>query len=214
MVLISTDKAVKPSSVMGASKRVAELMLGEVQRQFPKTVFMAVRFGNVLGSRGSVIPKFEEQIAGGGPVTVTDPAMKRYFMLIPEAVSLVIEAGAIGEGNELFALDMGEPISIVEMAEILIRLHGYEPHKDIQIVYTGVRKGEKLFEELFYDPAAVRPTEHPKVFASDLKSETSMDITSLLELSLKEPNLAPALLREMVPEYEPDRVGEDPIDRH
>ena len=206
MVLISTDKAVKPASVMGASKRVAELLLGEVQRQFPGTVFMAVRFGNVLGSRGSVIPKFEDQIAKGGPVTVTDPAMKRYFMLIPEAVSLVIEAGAIGEGNELFALDMGEPISISEMAEILIRLHGYEPHKDIQIVYTGVRKGEKLFEELFYDPAAVHPTEHPKVFASALQYETNIDITALLELSLKEPHRTLALLREMVPEYA-DRPG-------
>ena len=203
MVLISTDKAVKPSSVMGASKRVAELLLGETQRQFPKTAFMAVRFGNVLGSRGSVIPKFERQIAGGGPVTVTDPAMKRYFMLIPEAVSLVIEAGAIGEGNELFALDMGDPISIPEMAEILIRLHGYEPHKDIQITYTGVRRGEKLFEELFYDPEGVRPTEHPKVFVSDLKAETNTNMMALLETSLAEPGRALPFLREMVPEYEP-----------
>jgi FlaA1/EpsC-like NDP-sugar epimerase len=204
MALISTDKAVNPSSVMGASKRVAEMLLGETQRRFPKTVFMAVRFGNVLGSRGSVIPKFEDQIAAGGPVTITDPAMRRYFMLIPEAVSLVIEAGAIGEGNELFALDMGEPISIVEMAEILIRLHGYEPYKDIQITFTGARKGEKLFEELFYDPASVHPTEHPKVFASVLKSETNGSVAALLELSLKEPGQALSLLREMVPEYEPD----------
>ncbi|MCL2009147.1 MAG: polysaccharide biosynthesis protein [Synergistaceae bacterium] len=202
MVLVSTDKAVNPSSVMGASKRVAELLLGDVQRRFPKTAFMAVRFGNVLGSRGSVIPKFERQIAEGGPVTVTNPAMKRYFMLIPEAVSLVIEAGAIGAGNELFVLDMGDPVSIAEMAEILIRLHGYEPHKDVQITYTGVRPGEKLFEELFYDPAGVRPTEHPKVFASDLNAESNIDVTALLELSLKEPSRTLALLREMVPEYE------------
>ena len=207
MVLISTDKAVKPSSVMGASKRAAEILLGETQRRFPETIFMAVRFGNVLGSRGSVVPKFERQIIGGGPVTITDPAMKRYFMLTSEAVSLVIEAGAVGEGNELFALDMGEPISIVEMAEILIRLHGYEPHKDIQITYTGVRKGEKLSEELFYDPAGVRLTKHPKIFASGLKVETNEDMAELLELSLKEPTLALSLLRKMVPEYEPGHLS-------
>jgi FlaA1/EpsC-like NDP-sugar epimerase len=203
LVLISTDKAVNPSSVMGASKRAAELLLGETQRRFSKTAAMAVRFGNVLGSRGSVIPKFEEQIAGGGPVTVTDPAMKRYFMLIPEAVSLVIEAGAIGEGNELFVLDMGEPISIVEMAELLIRLHGYEPHKDIQIAYTGIRPGEKLSEELFYNPAEVRSTEHPKVFASDLTEEMRGDMEALLERGLGDPAGTLESLRAMVPEYNP-----------
>ncbi|MDR2528663.1 MAG: polysaccharide biosynthesis protein [Synergistaceae bacterium] len=201
MVLISTDKAVNPSSVMGASKRVAELLLGEAQERFPSTVYMAVRFGNVLGSRGSVIPKFEQQIANGGPVTVTDPAMKRYFMLIPEAVSLVIEAGAIGQGGELFALDMGEPVSITEMAELLIRLHGYEPRKDVSIVYTGIRPGEKLFEELFYDPDAVRPTAHPKVFASRLTAPKTAPVAELLRQSLDEPGRALELLRQMVPEY-------------
>ncbi|MDR2136696.1 MAG: polysaccharide biosynthesis protein [Synergistaceae bacterium] len=205
MVLISTDKAVNPSSVMGASKRVAELLLGETQKRFPETIYMAVRFGNVLGSRGSVVPKFEEQIAGGGPVTVTDPAMKRYFMLIPEAVSLVIQAGAIGQGGELFVLDMGDPISIAEMAEILIRLHGYEPGKDIAIAYTGIRPGEKLFEELFYDPATVQPTAHPKVFASALAatngSAKTPDIASLLRQSLREPDSASSLLHTVVPEY-------------
>ncbi|MDR1977857.1 MAG: polysaccharide biosynthesis protein [Synergistaceae bacterium] len=206
MVLISTDKAVNPSSVMGASKRVAELLLGRAQKRFPGTVYMAVRFGNVLGSRGSVIPKFEEQIANGGPVTVTDPAMKRYFMLIPEAVSLVIQAGAIGQGGELFVLDMGEPISIAEMAEILIRLHGYEPGRDISITYTGIRPGEKLFEELFYDPDTVQPTAHPKVFASTLAAMTTegaAEITALLRQSLNEPDRALPLLRVMVPEYVP-----------
>ncbi len=203
MVLISTDKAVNPSSVMGASKRVAELLLGKVQERFPGTVFMAVRFGNVLGSRGSVIPKFEEQIAQGGPVTVTDPAMKRYFMLIPEAVSLVIQAGAMGRGGELFVLDMGEPILISEMAEILIRLHGYEPYKEIAITHTGIRPGEKLFEELFYDPDTVQPTAHPKVFASSLvtKNTHEQDVGALLEQSLKIPRQAAALLQQMVPEY-------------
>jgi FlaA1/EpsC-like NDP-sugar epimerase len=203
MVMISTDKAVNPSSVMGASKRAAELILGETQERFPGTAYMAVRFGNVLGSRGSVIPKFEEQIASGGPVTVTDPAMKRYFMLIPEAVSLVIQAGAIGRGRELFVLDMGEPVMISEMAEILIRLHGYEPGKDISIVYTGVRPGEKLFEELFYDPDSVRPTEHPKVFAAALLSDGTQNIAALLDESLREPERTAELLRRMVPEYAP-----------
>jgi FlaA1/EpsC-like NDP-sugar epimerase len=203
MVLISTDKAVNPSSVMGASKRAAELLLDEAQARFPGTAYMAVRFGNVLGSRGSVIPKFEEQIESGGPVTVTDPAMKRYFMLIPEAVSLVIQAGSAGRGGELFVLDMGKPVLISEMAKLLIRLHGYEPERDIPIAYTGVRPGEKLFEELFYDPASVRPTAHPKVFASALRTdgEKTRDIAELLERSLKSSAEAASLLREMVPEY-------------
>ncbi|MDR1874453.1 MAG: polysaccharide biosynthesis protein [Synergistaceae bacterium] len=212
MVLISTDKAVNPSSVMGASKRVAELLLSGIQRRFPKTVYMAVRFGNVLGSRGSVIPKFEEQIAAGGPVTVTDPEMKRYFMLIPEAVSLVIQAGAMGKGGELFVLDMGEPLLISEMAEILIRLHGYQPCRDISIVFTGIRPGEKLFEELFYDPDTVQPTAHPKVFASSLLTgdtgtgDAGMDeLPALLEESLKESSPVSELLHRMVPEYRPPR---------
>lgn len=202
LVMISTDKAVRPSSVMGASKRAAERVLGEVQGEFPDTAYMAVRFGNVLGSRGSVVPKFEEQIAAGGPVTVTDPAMKRYFMLIPEAVSLVIQAGAIGRGGELFVLDMGEPVLISEMAEMLIRLHGHEPGRDIKIVYTGMRPGEKLFEELFYDLASVRRTSNPKVFESALKlRDGEQSVLRRLSQSLAYPSKAPELLREMVPEY-------------
>ncbi|MDR1730676.1 MAG: polysaccharide biosynthesis protein [Synergistaceae bacterium] len=211
MVMISTDKAVNPSSVMGASKRVAELLLGGIQKRFPGTIYMAVRFGNVLGSRGSVIPKFEAQISAGGPVTVTDPAMKRYFMLIPEAVSLVVQAGAMGGGGELFVLDMGEPVVILEMAEILIRLHGYQPYKDIPIVFTGIRPGEKLFEELFYDAGSVRPTAHPKVYASSLltgETETE-NLPLLLEESLKEGSSVPELLRKMVPEYRESDGKED-----
>ena len=170
-VMISTDKAVHPTSVMGATKRAAERLLLSVQHEYPSTKYMAVRFGNVLGSRGSVVPKFERQIAAGGPVTVTHPDMKRYFMLIPEAVSLVLQAGAMGEGGELFVLDMGAPVKISEMAETLIRLHGYEPHKDIQIKYTGIRPGEKLYEELFYDPNHVDVTAHKKIFRAKLTPE-------------------------------------------
>ena len=164
MVMISTDKAVHPSSVMGATKRIAERLLFNVQKKYPETSYMAVRFGNVLGSRGSVVPKFEQQIKRGGPVTVTHKDMKRYFMLIPEAVSLVLQAGTMGKGGELFVLDMGEPVKIAEMAETLIRLHGYEPYKDIQIKFTGIRPGEKLYEELFYDPAHVDSTTNEKIF--------------------------------------------------
>ena len=168
MVMVSTDKAVHPSSVMGATKRLAERMLEEAQSAFPGTAFLAVRFGNVLGSRGSVVPKFEAQIARGGPVTVTHPEMRRYFMLIPEAVSLVLQAASMGRGGELFVLDMGEPVVIAQMAETLIRLHGLEPHRDIPIVYSGIRPGEKLFEELFYDPDHVDRTSHDKIFRARL----------------------------------------------
>ncbi|MBR0035073.1 MAG: polysaccharide biosynthesis protein, partial [Synergistaceae bacterium] len=204
MVMISTDKAVNPSSVMGATKRLAEKILDREQRAFPETKYMAVRFGNVLGSRGSVIPKFEEQIANGGPVTVTHPDMKRYFMLIPEAVSLVIQAGALGHGGELFVLDMGEPVVIREMAELLIKLCGYEPYKDINIVYSGIRPGEKLYEELFYDENSVHGTLHPKIYESNMKSE-QQEFTSQLEeklaYALKNPEEALRILHELVPEF-------------
>ncbi|MDL2297803.1 polysaccharide biosynthesis protein [Synergistaceae bacterium OttesenSCG-928-D05] len=170
-VMISTDKAVNPSSIMGATKRAAERVLQPVQLKYPHTLYMTVRFGNVLGSRGSVVPKFEKQIEAGGPVTVTDKEMKRYFMLIPEAVSLVLQAGAMGHGGELFVLDMGEPVKIDDMARTLIRLHGYEPDKDIKVEYTGIRPGEKLYEELFYDPVHVDKTDNDKIFLSKLLLE-------------------------------------------
>ena len=204
MVLISTDKAVHPSSVMGATKRLAEKILELEQKNYPDTKFMAVRFGNVLGSRGSVIPKFEEQIANGGPVTVTHPYMKRYFMLIPEAVSLVIQAGALGRGGELFVLDMGEPVKIRDMAELLIRLCGYEPYSDIDIVYTGIRPGEKLEEELFYDSNAVNNTQHPKIFVSNIKASQTGQVDNLndtLERAVNNPEEAMKLLKELVPEF-------------
>ncbi|MBQ9594540.1 MAG: polysaccharide biosynthesis protein, partial [Synergistaceae bacterium] len=207
MVMISTDKAVNPSSVMGATKRLAEKILEREQKIYPETKYMAVRFGNVLGSRGSVIPKFEEQIASGGPVTVTDPGMKRYFMLIPEAVSLVIQAGALGHGGELFVLDMGEPVVIKEMAELLIRLCGYEPYRDINIIFTGMRPGEKLYEELFYDENAVHGTLHPKIFVSNIKAGVDADsenpeLDTILEYALRNPSEALRLLKTLVPEYQ------------
>ncbi len=162
-VLISSDKAVKPTSVMGATKRVAELVIQDLNQRHA-TRFLAVRFGNVLGSAGSVIPLFREQISQGGPVTVTHPDMVRYFMTIPEAVSLVLQAGAMGKGGEVFILDMGEPVRVMDLAAEMIRLSGLTPGKDIQIVITGTRPGEKLREILETDHERVIKTTHPKIF--------------------------------------------------
>jgi FlaA1/EpsC-like NDP-sugar epimerase len=161
-VLVSTDKAVRPSSVMGATKRTAELAVRAVAQDSGLSA-CAVRFGNVLGSRGSVIPTFEQQIAAGGPITVTDPEMKRYFMSIPEAASLIVQAGAFGDSDAIYMLDMGEEVSIVDLAKRMIRLRGLQPGRDIEIVYTGLRPGEKLREELSLTSEIARPTEHVKV---------------------------------------------------
>ncbi len=162
-LMISTDKAVRPAGVMGASKRVAEMIVSTLNRRGP-TRFIAVRFGNVLGSRGSVIPLFRRQIAAGGPVTVTHPDATRYFMTIPEAVALTIEAGSVGQGGEVFLLDMGEPVKIVDLARNLITLSGLEPDVDIQIKFTGLRPGEKMFEELLTSEQYRQPTVHEKIF--------------------------------------------------
>jgi FlaA1/EpsC-like NDP-sugar epimerase len=183
-VFVSTDKAVNPSSIMGATKKVAETLVQMKAKQSNATQFVAVRFGNVLDSRGSVIPVFKKQIAEGGPVTVTHPEVMRYFMTIPEAVQLIIQAGSMGEGGEIFVLDMGQPVKIIDLAKDLIRLSGFEEGKDIEIRFTGLRPGEKLFEEISTKGEDVKLTKHKKIFmvrSNDLNFPAFEDNINKLE---------------------------------
>jgi FlaA1/EpsC-like NDP-sugar epimerase len=185
-VLISSDKAVRPTNVMGATKRWAELIVRqmaiEAQAKSERQVFCAVRFGNVIGSNGSVVPLFKQQIAKGGPVTVTDPDMTRYFMAIPEAAELIVQAGALSVGGDVFLLDMGEPVRIGDLAENMIRLAGFHvrdsrnPDSGIAIEVVGKRPGEKLFEELFYDRNNAQPTRHPKILRADSAAIAGYDM--------------------------------------
>ena len=203
-VLISTDKAVNPTNVMGATKRMCEMIVQGYARK-SKTEFMAVRFGNVLGSNGSVIPLFKKQIASGGPVCVTHPEIIRYFMTIPEAVALVLEAGAYAKGGEIFVLDMGKPVKILDLAENLIRLSGFTPYKDIDIKFTGLRPGEKLYEELLMDEEGLQDTDNnlihigkPINFDEDAFFE---ELDRLKKVMETEPKNAREIISKLVPTY-------------
>ncbi len=205
-VLISTDKAVNPTNIMGASKRLCEMVVQMMDAR-SETDFVAVRFGNVLGSNGSVIPLFRKQIEAGGPVTVTHPDIIRYFMTIPEAVSLVLQAGAYAKGGEIFVLDMGKPVKILDLAENLIRLSGYEPYVDIPIEFTGLRPGEKLYEELLMGEEGLQETPNQLIHIGrpiEFDAEKlERDLERLYEVANQDTEQVKALVREMVPTYQP-----------
>ncbi|MGQ9525262.1 MAG: polysaccharide biosynthesis protein [Armatimonadota bacterium] len=216
-VLISTDKAVKPTSVMGATKRVAEMILQQAASRNGRTKFMAVRFGNVLGSRGSVVPTMQKQIERGGPVTVTHPEMMRYFMTTREAVSLVIQAGCMGEGGEVFVLDMGEPMNVMELAEALIRMSGKVPHEDIPIEICGIRPGEKLREEPLTSHEGTKATKHDRIFIAPLEHMIPDDLDrKLAHLALMaaagDAEGIRSTLASLIPTYQPWTPPQVPTD--
>jgi FlaA1/EpsC-like NDP-sugar epimerase len=211
-VLISTDKAVNPTNVMGTTKRIAEMVCQYIQKD-SKTKFSVVRFGNVLGSSGSVIPRFQKQISAGGPVTVTHPDIIRYFMSIPEAAQLVIQAGAIGKGGEILVLDMGEPVKIVDLAKQMITLAGYKVDEDIEIKFTGLRPGEKLYEELLADSEGTLPTSHERVRVAKVRSVSDQLFEKVSQLLVnKDETCIRSRLQEIVPEYDiPESVMDNKL---
>ena len=214
-VMISSDKAVNPTNIMGASKRICEMIIQTYNRR-SKTDFVAVRFGNVLGSNGSVIPLFKKQIERGGPVTVTHPDIVRYFMTIPEAVSLVLQAGAYAKGGEIFVLDMGEPVKILDLAKNLILLSGHKPDEDIHIVFTGLRPGEKLYEEMLMDEEGLQDTANKLIHIGKPieldESKFMQQLEALKEYVVTEPDDIREHVKEIVPTYHPEQGGEAHID--
>ena len=220
-VMVSTDKAVNPTNVMGCSKRICEIYVQSLNKAIVEgkvkgvTQFVTTRFGNVLGSNGSVIPLFREQIQNGGPITVTHPDIIRYFMLIPEACKLVIEAGTMGKGGEIFVFDMGQPVKIVDLAKRMIKLSGA---KDVQIQYTGLRDGEKLFEEVLNDNETTKPTHHPKIMIANVREydyeKAKEDEEILLELSYTYDDMAIVKkMKEIVPEYKSQHSKFEELDK-
>ncbi len=212
-VMISTDKAVNPTNIMGATKRICEMMIQSFNRQYA-TEFVAVRFGNVLGSNGSVIPLFRKQIEEGGPVTVTHPEIVRYFMTIPEAVSLVLQAGAYAKGGEIFVLDMGEPVKILDLAKNMIRLSGFVPDEDIKIIFTGLRPGEKLYEEILMDEEGLQSTPNKMIHIGKPmefdEEEFFLKLVKLKEYSYKEAGDLRRMVHEIVPTYIWQKEGKNP----
>jgi len=211
-VFVSTDKAVNPTNIMGATKRIAEIYVQSLNNNLQNTLgekgtkFITTRFGNVLGSNGSVIPRFREQIEKGGPVTVTHPEITRYFMTIPEACRLVVEAGCMGNGGEIFVFDMGKSVKIVDLAEKMIKLSGYVPYQDIDIKFTGLRPGEKLYEELLNDLENTLPTHHEKIMIAKVREndyeQVQLQLHELFEL-LKTQHTVNIVrhMKQMVPEF-------------
>jgi len=217
-VMVSTDKAVNPTNIMGASKRISEIFIQSLFKHlYPSleavekagqkpTMFITTRFGNVLGSNGSVIPRFKKQIEKGGPVTVTHPDITRYFMTIPEACQLVIEAGVMGMGGEIFVFDMGKPVKVTDLAEKMIRLSGKQPGVDVEIVYTGLRPGEKLYEELLSNKENTLPTYHDKIMIAKVREYDFQLITDKIDRLLNSARMhytyeTVSLMKDLVPEF-------------